>query len=250
MEWDDVIAASGGDWRVAAIPAEGLRVLRLFLESKLGDAKVISSTPANGLPAQIESWERSGLAGLMLAVRENTSLLMLYPSGETNPADGLLLSEARAQAGSVVANQVKAWGERPCQVMLCTYEEKSEAWKEYDLRISFSSFVQTVLHRYEELAGRFLVTDLGEQVNEEIRDWGMALSLYGSKLSNRQFFETAERAGKAYVDVFKMVDKQMEVVIGEKMATGIFEDALMQLGADSRVLVKEYVLSQLGGEVA
>lgn len=244
-KWDEVIAASAGDLRVTSMAGEGLRVLRLFLESDFSESKAIPDLPANELITYANNWQSGNRAALLSVHQNEASALMLFPLGETNPTDAMLLNDQQAQTGSVVANQIRAWGTRGCQVLLCGHEPRSEAWKEYALRIAFAQFIQIVLKRYGELAGQFLMTDLNEQVNEEAKNWDIALALYGSNLSNRQFFEDMDRAGKSYVTILNAMGDQMKVVIGEKVVTSIRKEAILQLELDNRILVQEYVISRL-----
>jgi len=245
-EWEGEITSSSGDFRAVSASMEGLRLLRLFFEADFSEAKTNPSLPANELNSYVGSWQRGDKAGLALVHQNGVSALMLFPAKESVFTEAALINETQTQTGPMVINQIKAWGNRPCQTEFCVYQEQSEAWREYSLRVSFGAFVQFVLRRYEELAGRFLVTDLGEQVNEETQSWGLALSLYGSALSNRQFFETAERAGQTYVTIFDIVGKQMTAVVGEKMATNIYKEAAMQIELNSRMLVQKYILSRIG----
>jgi hypothetical protein len=244
-DWDDVIAESSGDLRVASIATEGLRLLRLFLESDFSQSKTILSLPASELTSCVNNWQRGDRAGLVSVYQNGSGALMLFPPGEVNPAEAVMMDELQTQTGSAVVNQIRAWGSRNCQILLCTYHPNSEAWMEYSLRVSFAQFIQIILKRYGEMAGQFLVTNLNEQVNDEARSWDMALSLYGSKLSNNQFFENMERAGRAYVTIFSAMSAQMNEVVGEKLVVSIRKDAIMQLDLDNRTLVQEYVISRL-----
>ena len=244
-EWDEMISKSSGDLRVASLAIEGMRVFRLFFESDFSEAKTVPSLPASALNSYVNHWRRGDKAGLVLIRQNDASALMLFPARETVSTEAVFVSDLQTGTGSVVANQIRAWGDRPCQVAACTYDARSEAWREYSLRISFGQFVQSILRRYGELAGQFLIAYLNEQVNDETKSWGMALSLYGSNLSNRQFFETLDRAGQAYVTMFNAMGEQMQVVVGEKMVTNIRKEAIMQLELDNRVLVQEYVISRL-----
>ena len=245
LEWDEMISESSGDLRVTSLAVEGVRLFRLFFESDFSDAKTIPSLPASQLNSYVDRWERGDKAGIVIIRQDGASALMLFPARERASTEAVFVSDLQTQTGSGVANQIKAWGDRSCQVEACTYNARSEAWREYSLRISFGQFVQSILHRYGELAGQFLVADLNEQVNDETKSWGIALSLYGSSLSNRQLFETLDRAGKAYVTMFNAMGEQMKVVVGEKVVGNIHKDAIMQLDLDNRVLVQEYVISRL-----
>jgi hypothetical protein len=243
--WDAAIAECSGNLRIANIAAEGVRLLRLFLESDLTESKLIPSMPASELTACVNGWQRGDKAGLVALRQSGAGALMLFPPGETSSAEAVLMTDSQTQTGMAAINQVRAWGSRPCEVLLCVGKLNSEAWKEYSLRVSFGQFIQLLLRRYGELAGQFLVTDLNEQVNGMAQSWDMALSFYGTKLSNRHFFESMERAGQAYVTVFGAMGEQMKEVVGEKMLTDIRKEAIMQLELDNRILVQEYVISRL-----
>lgn len=244
-EWDQKISRSSGDLRVVSLAVEGLRVFRLFFESGLSEADSATSLAASELNSFVSSWKRENKAGIVLISQNEAVALMLFAAQETAFSEAALVSGLQTQTGSMVANQIKTWGERICQVTAGAYNERSEAWREYSLRISFGKFIQSALERYGELVGQSLITDINEQVNDEMRNWGIELALYGSGLSNRQFFETLDRAGQAYVTIFNLIDNQIKAVVGEKVVAGIYKDAIMRLDLDNRILVQEYVMSRL-----
>lgn len=248
-EWEELISGSSGELRVASLAIEGVRVFRLFFESDFSEAKTVPSLPASELSSYVNHWQRGDKAGIVLIHQNDASALMLFPARETTSTESVLVSDLQPQTGFLVVNQIKAWGNRLCQVTACTYDERSEAWNEYFLRTSFSQFVQNVLRRYGEIAGQFLVSDLNEQANDEMKNWGMALLLNGNSLSNRQFFETLDRAGQAYVTMLNTMNEQMKVVVGAKVVMNIRQEAIMQLVPDKRVFVQEYVISRLSQDM-
>ncbi len=245
VEWDDVIADASGNLRVATMSGEGLRILRLFLESDFSESKTIPSLPASELAAYVKNAPAGNYTRLISLRQNGASALLLFPPGETTPAEALLVDEDQTQTGVMVSNQVRAWGDQACQVLLCGHDPNSEAWREYALRVSFAQFTQLVLKRYGEIAGKFLVTDLNEQINDEAKNWNIALSLYGDKLSNRQFFEDTQRAGEAYVTIYTAIREQMKSVVGDKVVVDIRKEAIIELNLDTRILVQEYVISRL-----
>lgn len=245
MEWDETIAASSGELRITPLSVENVRVIRLFLESDFSAAKTIPSVPAGELTFHANQWRGGHRAAIVTVRREDAGALLLFPEAESTFTEAVLVSDVQTLTGPAVANQIKSWGDQPCQVTTCVADDRSEAWKEYFLRVSSGKFVQNVLQRYGELAGQFLITDLNELVNDEAKSWGLALSLYGINLSNRQFFETLDRAGRAYVTIFNIISGHMQKVIGEKVVTDIRKEAIMRLELDDRILVQEYVVSRL-----
>lgn len=245
MEWDETITACTGELRITNFSIESLRLLRLFLEADFSESKTVPSIPAKDLTFRANQRRDGGRAIVETIRRDNAGALLLYPASESAFTEAVLVSDIQVQVGPAVANQIKSWGAQLCQVDTCVSDDRSEAWREYFLRISFSQFVQYVLQRYAELAGQFLIKDLNDQVNDEAKSWGMDLSLYGHNLSNRQFFETSDRAGRAYVTIFNVINEHMYGVIGEKVVMSIRKDAIMHLDLDARILVQEFVLSRL-----
>ncbi|MEW6403199.1 MAG: hypothetical protein AB1649_15495 [Chloroflexota bacterium] len=243
--WDETIASSGGDLRELGLPDEGLRVYRLLLEADYGEARTMPSIRAYELTPYVSNWHRGGRAGLVFLHQPDVSAVMLLPARSPEPTEGVLVSRSQLRTGPAVVTQVRDWGDRLCQVTLCAQSERSEGWKEYNLRISFGGFMQRSLERYEELAGRFLVADLGEQVNMESHSRGWAISLFGHNLSVRQYFETAVGAGRAYATLLNVINQQMNSVVGNRMAESIFSSAVLQQTEDERNLVQSYVISAM-----
>lgn len=245
LQWDDVIDEGSGELRVASVSDDGLRVLRLFLESDFSESKTVPSLPASEIPSYVGHSKGKNDIGLVSVRQNGSSALLLFPAEAESPAEAVLVDDLETQTGSAAVNQIRAWGSRACQVLFCASEPRSEAWREYFLRVSFSQFIQLILSRYSQLAGNFLVTDLDEHVNEQAKNLDIALSLYGTKLSNRQFFENAEHAGKVYASIFGAMNGQMNGIVGERVALSIRKEAVLQLELDDRVLVQEYVISRL-----
>lgn len=244
--WENEIEEGAGELRIAGMAADGARVLRLFLESDFTDVIVALDFPSNELISYLTASQRGENARLVSMFQNGVSAIMLFPNAETVPTEAALMTDSQVQTGLTVLNQVRAWGNRPCTMMLCADKPNSIAWQEYSLWMFFSRFVHIVIGRYGELAGQFLVNDLSEHINSVIRDGGLALSLYGNKLSSRHFFEDINHASQAYVTIFSAMNKEMMAVVGDKMAVNIRKEAIMQLDLDSRILVQEYVISRLG----
>jgi hypothetical protein len=242
---DDALAKAKGDLRILSVPPEGLRLFRLLLGSDFGESNTIPSLPASKVAEQVANWQRAGRTGLALVTdREGDSAVLLLGSDGGALTDGALVSPAGVQAGAGVLNQIGAWGERPCSVALCLYNPESDVWKDHDLRVSFARLLQTTLARYAELAGRMLVADMGEQLNAVSSNEGWDVSLYGSSVSNRHYFETAENAARAYARLLEVVDRQMDLVIGSKMADQIWMDALTKLPGPAQQMIREQVVTR------
>lgn len=249
--WNDIISTSRGDLRVLPLPADGLRLYRLLLESDFSETLTSKELPADELMAYFSVLPRDGRNTLSV-VRQGESLaVLLLASENATVTEGAMFSTSLgAQVGPGVLNQVSAWGDRICQLYLCRYNPSSEGWKEFALRTTYSNFVKRVLTRYEELAGRFLVSDIDEQVNEECNMHMWEISMHGRALSDRHFFDTTQSAARAYSALLEIMEKQMEMVIGPKMTGQVLQEALVQLPADMRQLLREQVVSrtQLGGK--
>lgn len=241
---DNVIAAARGDLRLLSLPEDGLRLYRLLLESDFTEAFSPKEISANALPPYFSILPRDGRSTLALVSRDDAIALILLSTDASLTPEGILITASNVHIGSGVMPQIIAWGDRICRVGVCRYNPWSEAWKEFSLRITFSSLVNKILARYEELAGRFLVSDLDEQVNLECNAQGWAISFYGSSISNRHFFDTAENAAHAYSSLLQMIESQIDIVVGAKMANQILQDALMQLPVDARQMLREQVIAQ------
>ena len=244
--WDETITGwASGDLRELGLPEDGLRVCRLMLEADFGDSRTLPALRADELVPYLSKWHRAGKAGLALIRQSDFSAVMLLPADSLEPTEGVLVSRFQLRTGPAVVTQVREWGDRPCLVTLCTHRDDSDAWKEYNLRVSFGALVQRALKRYEELAGRFLISDLGEQVNQETRSRGWAISLFGNSLSVRQYFQTADSAGRAYAALLAIMNGQMDSVVGGKMVESILSAATVPLQDEARTLLQDYVLSRV-----
>lgn len=250
-DWNDIISAARGDLRVLPLLVDGLRLYRLLLESDFSETFASNELPANELAKYFSILPRDGRDTLAIIRQGESIAVLLLASENASITEGVMLSALGAQIGPGVLNQVSAWGNRICQLYLCRYNPWSEAWREFALRNAYSTFVKKILTRYEELAGRFLVSDIDELVNEECSTHMWAISLHGHTLSNRHFFDTTQIAARAYSTLLEIMERQMEMVIGSKMAGQVLQNALLQLPVDARQLLREQVIvqAQLGSMV-
>jgi hypothetical protein len=245
--WNDIISASRGDLRVLPLPVDGLRLYRILLESDFGEPLASKELPASELVAYFSVLPRDVGNTLSVVRQGESAAVLLLASENASVADGAIFSTTLgAQVGPGILHQVLAWGNRMCQLYLCRYKPSSEGWKEFTLRNSYSDFVRRVLTRYEELAGRFLVSDIDEQVNEECNTHMWAISMHGRALSNRHFFDTTQNAARVYSALLEIMEEQMEMVIGSKMVAQILQEALVQLPLDARHLLREQVIARTG----
>ena len=79
----------------------------------------------------------------------------------------------------------------------------------------------------------------------------LEISIHGRALSNRHFFDTTQSAARTYAALLDIMENQMEMVIGSTLSGKILQDALVQLPADARPLLREQVIArtELGGVV-
>lgn len=246
--WDETLSHAAGDLRELRLPDEGLRVWRLLLETDFGGARTVPSLRASELNSYLSKWQRGGKAGLALVRQAELGAVVLLPSDSPEPTEGVLVSRSQLKTGLAVVTQMQTWGDQICQVKLCTQNERSEGWREYNLRVSFGLLIQKVLKRYEELAGRFLVSDLDEQVNAESHSRGWAISLFGNNMSIRQYFETTKAAGRVYAALLNIMNRHIDSVVGRKMAETIFSNTMLQLNEEARSLLQMHVLGNTSSQ--
>ncbi|HEX2696589.1 MAG TPA: hypothetical protein VHM28_02700 [Anaerolineales bacterium] len=240
-DWKHELAQAEGDMRVLALPVEGLRTFRVFLELEKNEAHTSVSMNADQIPAKIADWEQTHTPSL-LHVQQHDIQAFFIVSGEPGSSlESLLVGAERFQSGAAVLAQIKSWGPRACLVTRLPTDLESPAGNEYILRMGFSSLVQKALERYQELAGRFLVAHLNDEINalNEQNHWSMYFS--GTNIVHREFFADTEQAGRIYRILLEKMRSEMNLVVGSDIAAKIFTDALATLSPRPREWLEKYV---------
>ena len=243
-DWRMRLSHLGGDLRVLTLPVEGLRTVRLFLDTSGGEENALGELPARLLSEKIGEWQASASASLIYIEREDTLVFVALPGNLLGATEALLLAPEHFQTGAGVLNQFRAWGERPCRVTHHTNDIASASGREYALRLAFLRLVQKALERYQDLAGRFLVGALGEEINHLNRSRGWSLYFAGAGVTHREFFQDAGRAGAAYQVLLANLENEMQLVVGSQVANQIIGEALSALSPRAWELVNEYIVSK------
>jgi hypothetical protein len=243
-DWRMSLAHAAGDLRILPLPVDGLRTFRLFLDASEGQVDTFSGLPATVVPDKIGEWQRASTPSLIHIHRNEMVVFLVLPGNALTSTDALLLSPDRFQTGLGVLTQLRSWGERPCDLIHCGTDLGSPAGQEYGLRVSFLKLVQKTLERYQELAGRFLVSALAEEINRMTRERGWSLTFAGTGLTHREFFTDAYRAGEAYRAILSKMESEMELVVGSRVAGQIVQQARLELSPISRGWLDEYVLAK------
>src|SRR5262249_27988696 len=131
-----------GDVSVLALPSEGMRILRLFLDVESGEVNTFVSMPASQIPVRLNEWQATSSPSLVHVRQQNTDAFFILSTESATAVDALLLSSEHFQMGAGVLNQIKGWGERATEVTRLVTDLSSESGREYSLRISFSDLLQ------------------------------------------------------------------------------------------------------------
>lgn len=243
QDWNRELSRAEGGVRTLALPIEGLRIFRLFLELERNDEHTFVSINADRIPAKIAEWEKSNTPSLVHVRQSEAQAFFVISGGPAFPLESLLIGLERFQSGSAVLAQLKSWGERTCYVTRLPTNLESTSGNEYILRVAFCSFVQKALERYQELAGRFLVTHLNDAINLLNGQNRQSMYFLGTSVNHREFFIDSEQAGKVYKALLQKMYDEMNLVVGSEIAGKIFEDALASLLPHLRQQLETYVVS-------
>ncbi|MBI3738979.1 MAG: hypothetical protein HY258_08030 [Chloroflexi bacterium] len=243
QDWKAELALAEGDVRVMALPVEGLRIFRIFLELEKNETHTFVSVPAEQIPAMISEWQKANTASLLHVKQQDTQAFFIISADPAFPLESLLAAPDRFQIGAAVLAHIKSWGERACMVTRLPTDLESTSGNEFILRVAFSAFVQKVLERYQELAGRFLVTHLNDALNFLNEQNHRSLYFLGTGVNHREFFMDSEQAGRTYKVLLGKMYEEMNLVIGNEIAGRIFEDALASLSPRLRQQLEMYVLA-------
>ncbi len=226
--------------RNLGLPAEELRIFRMFLE--LGEENTPSPRDlrAEEVEAQLHSLETAG--GLILVqVICGDAYAYFVLSNEGGERDAVLISPDKHLTGMSVTHHFSTLGEQACQVIHIQCPQASDCAIEFALRSTFIELVQKILARYQDMAGRFLVVNLNEELNSLNSKHGRALYFSGTNLNHREFFSAAAQAGEVYRSLLARMQLEMSQVVGSLFAGKIMEEAVKQLSGQARGLAERYL---------
>src|SRR5581483_9748934 len=241
QDWNHELTQTEGNVRVLALPVERLRIFLLFLEHERNEEHTFISINADKIP----DWEQSDSPSLVHVRQGETQAFFVFLGGPSLPLESLLIGSERFQSGSAVLTQIKSWGNRACYVTRLPTNLESVGGNEYVLRVAFSSLAQRTLERYQELAGRFLVTHLNDAINYLNEQNRQSMYFLGTNVNHREFFMDSEQAGRVYKILLEKMYEEMSLVVGSEIAGRIFEDALASTSPRLRRQLETYVLARI-----
>lgn len=244
QDWKVELSRAEGDVRVMALPVEGLRIFRIFLELEKNETHTFVSVPAEQIPARINEWQKADTASLLHVKQQDTQAFFIIPADPVFPLESLLAAPDRFQIGAAVLAQIKSWGERACLLTRLPAELESTSGNEFILRVAFTLLAQKTLERYQELAGRFLVAHLNDAINSLNEQNHRSMYFAGSGVNHREFFLDSEQAGGVYKSLLEKMYEEMNLVVGNEIAGRIFEEALASLSPRLRQQLETYALAR------
>jgi hypothetical protein len=244
LKQNDVISGLHGNIRIGAMPGAGLRVLRLLMES----------TQDTGVPKEIVSAARvldrmkslqNGEAKLGVAVNnEGAFAVLVLNTSAKFFSEGMIASASSAYVNDEVLNQIFNWRDQSCSIYMYKPKDGSDAWRELELRTALENFLKYSLDRYKQIAGLFLLSDLAAQINQIFKGQGLSLTLNGSTFSNFQFFGQLDAAMLTYIRLLDIIDNQLVMVIGDKMANQVWLDGFSKISAPNKNVLSEQVFKK------
>jgi hypothetical protein len=243
---DQLVANAGGDIRFLALPAEGMRILRLFLEVDTGGSINFLPASAVQIPAKLSEWQSEKTPGLAHIRRpQGTNVFFLLSAAASVSTETLLIAANYVQMGTAAINQIKTWNESDARFVQLPLDLTCEGGREYFLRISFIDLLQKILMRYQELAGRFLLMNLNEEINRIDSERGWSIYVSGANMVHREFFAGVEDAAQVYRTLLDKIGSEMSLVVGTKVASEIIKTALLQLPANEQHAVTDNILPNM-----
>ena len=132
------------------------------------------------------------------------------------------------------------------EVVRYACRNRQKAWREHKLRLAFNPFMQLLVSRFGELAGRILAERLCRQLSNWCEDGGWKISIGGNGVANRHFFESLEQAVGVYVGLVRRFQDESSLAIGPRLAENLLREALTRLSAHPRALMVEHIYSRYG----
>ena len=245
QNWQTELGRPDANASLLPLSVEGLRVVQLFLETVPESAERFSFSSFE-LPGQLKRWS-SMKEGSLVLLGSNQFTSIVAASGfddSTLECVDVINGAAHYVSRNLSSRVFFPGGEYKVTRYLCS--NKQDTWRENELRLAFNIFVQNLIARFQELAGRILTERLCNQLSIWSSGRGWNISIGSHNVSNRQFFMSLGQAVRAYHGIIKRFQEESQLAIGPRLAENLLLEVLGKMKTHQRELLAEHLYGQEG----
>ena len=231
--WNDIFSLSEGEASALPLGGDSLRLLLVALESGSVPVEELTLRPA-GLPALIAEEKADKTATLLRVWDDAFQALFILPGRNVPVQDALVFSREGVLTESKALAYFSASQDRLIRASQIKIPDTPKIMDEYALRVAFLAITQSMLARFDELAGDTLTAMLGREVNSYADHQGWNIQFFGDRVSHRQFFQELAEATIVYRSLYRIIKNYVQRVVGGTLATNILNDGVRLLPENYR----------------
>jgi hypothetical protein len=239
--WSGLLDVDGGaDVRVMILPPSVVRLARLLAEcGEINEEKRLSQ---EGILPLIESWRGQPGANAIHFVWENAEAILVLPEGGWPVRDVVFISGGNVESGLDAYGQILAWAEGDCVAGRYSGDGHPLAWADYNLHYAFTMLAERFLERYEQFTGRILINAIARDIAITAEREGWDISIHATTIDDQALSRTLEQTAAVYREVLITIQHHMTVVLGGKLVSTIFTEALDEMESPYLELVDAHKL--------
>ncbi len=225
---------------IQTLPLEGIRVSKMLIECPKSKGEFQLQT--RDLNRRLDGWSASPETQAIRIQWPLAEAVLVFP-GNNGPIQPILfLSESSIATEMDALAAIQNWNEPTCNISVFSGDNQAEAWIEYKLHLTFTNIVERLLTRYNELAGKSLVSVLNQEIDDETLRRGWRISCVGNGVLDHHVFPSPKEAAAAYRLLCKLILAHLQTVVGPKITRAIVRDMLEATGPQGREILETYRL--------
>ncbi len=225
---------------IQTLPLEGIRISKMLIECPQTKGEFQLQTL--DLNRRLDGWSASPETQVVRIEWPMAEAVLVFP-GNNGPIQPIIfLSEAKSATEMDALAAIQKWEEPTCNISVFSGDDQADAWIEYKLHLTFTDIVERLLTRYNELAGKSLVSVLNQEIDDRTLRRGWRISCVGNGILDHHVFASPKEAAAAYRVLCKLILAHMKTVVGPKITRGIVQDMLEATGPRGREILETYRL--------
>lgn len=198
------------------------------------------------LTEKVGEWAIDNSPSVVRVHGENIDKYYLFADRSNSVLEEISFRDGQAQFSIADTSFPKILPPATYQVTRYVSDPDHEVWCEFKLRLAFSPFMQILMKRFGELAGKVLTERLCENLSSWVRGGGWDINLSSNGVMNRHYFESLDDAVSAYADIINRFQFEASPAIGQQMAEGLLRESATRLDPIRRDLLKKYIFDRHG----
>lgn len=167
--------------RICPVPLRFFRAIKTILAFTADDQQIVTQTP--DVIAQLAVLQKTPEPVFIQITWPSSEGFVFLPGNNWPAREFLFISEGQARDNNPGVTIISRWPERECTFHIYRWNPAITTWHENNLFIGFSTIFEKILERYDELAGRALVTRLENDLNTTSRNLSIKLLFLAKPLT-------------------------------------------------------------------